>query len=329
MIVHLTRRLVMKAQALVVVLAWLGCAVAVAAQPLSTSVVQTYPIWPGPAPGMVDPPATEPPPNDRGSYVGVVRPTLVMSLAAHSNGAAVLILSGGSYKKVVRADTDGRDVARWLNGMGIDAYVLKYRLPMETFNPPQAAYQDAQRALRLIRANAFAGEFGHRTDPARIGVIGFSAGGHLAGVMGTYYGTAFYPPVDDTDRISSRPDFMILVSAPIYSAAYLQVRTRTLSVNGVLPRPLQVAAPYPFDTAVNAQTPPAIIFHGQLDDKVPYAQAIAAAGWLEKAKVPVELHIFPDVGHGASAKSDDPVKKWMPLCITWLKARAIIPAEGK
>ncbi len=192
-------------KALVAILALL--VFSASAQPVPTSVSQTFPLWPGDAPGMINPPKNEPPPNGRGSYVGVVHPTLVMSLAANSNGAAVLILSGGSYKKVVRADTDGRDVARWLNSLGIDAYVLKYRLPMETFNPPEAAYQDAQRALRLIRSNAFAGEFGHRTDPHRIGVIGFSAGGHLAGVMGTYYSTAFYPPVDDHDRVNARHDF--------------------------------------------------------------------------------------------------------------------------
>lgn len=297
------------------------------AQPVPTSISQTFSLWPGDAPGMVNPPKEEPPPNDRGSYVGVVHPTLVMSLAANSNGAAVLILSGGSYKKVVRADTDGRDVARWLNSLGIDAYVLKYRLPMETFNPPEAAYQDAQRALRLIRSNAFAGEFGHKTDPHRIGVIGFSAGGHLAGVMGTYYSTAFYQPMDDNDRISARPDFMILASAPIYSEADLQFRTNALSTHPERRRWLQITGPYPFDTAVNAQTPPAIIFHGQADKKVPYASSVAAAHWLELAKVPVELHLFPGVGHDHSEKSAASDKERMVLCEKWLRERGIIPAN--
>ncbi len=308
---------------LVCVLALLGCAFAAVAQPVPTSVAQTFAIWPGVAPGMVDPPKQEPPPNNRGSYVGVVRPTLVMSLAANPNGAAVLILSGGSYKKVVRADTDGAAVARWMNSLGVDAYVLKYRLPMETFNPPEAAYQDAQRALRLIRSNSFAGEFGHSVDPRRVGVIGFSAGGHLAGVMGTYYDTAFYQPVDNTDRVSARPDFMILVGAPIYSASYLH--SRILSQTGERRRTIQVVGPFPFDTAVNARTPPAIIFHGQADAKVPYTSAVAAAQWLDKAKVPVELHIFPGVGHSLSITSSGPEKQWIAFSEKWLKAQGIIP----
>jgi acetyl esterase/lipase len=313
----------MKSQLLVALLGLLMFAAS--AQPVPTSVVETHPIWPGAAPGMTNPPAQEPPPNDRGSYVGVVKPTLTMSLAANSNGAAVLILSGGSYKKVVRADTDGRDVARWLNSLGIDAYVLKYRLPMETFNPPEAAYQDAQRALRLIRSNAFAGEFGHKTDPQRIGVIGFSAGGHLAGVMGTYYDKVFYLPVDDNDRISARPDFMILASAPIYSEADLRLRTNALPTHPERRRWLEIMGPYPFDTAVNARTPPAIVFHGQADKKVPYTASVAAAHWLETAKVPVELHLFPGVGHDHSEKTAATDKERMSLCEKWLRARGIIP----
>lgn len=309
----------------VCILALLAFTAATAAQPVSTSVSQTFPIWPGAAPGMIDPPRQEPPPNAIGSYVGVVRPTLVMSLAANSNGAAVLILSGGGYKEVARADTDGAALARWLNGLGIDAYILKYRLPMERFNPPEAAYQDTQRALRLIRSNVFAAEFGHRTDPDRVGVIGFSAGGHLAGVMGTYYDTPFYPPVDERDRVRSRPDFMILVSAAIHSQAYLQERISTLSRSPDEQRALEIVGGYPFDAAVNGKTPQAIIFHGQLDRKVPVATAVSVAQWLVKAKVPVELHLFPSAGHDIGIKSEGPAKTWMVLCEKWLRAGGIIP----
>jgi len=313
----------MKAQLLIGLLVLLTSAAP--AQPIPTSIVKTFAIWPGTAPGMTNPPALEPPPNDRGSYIGVVRPTLTMYLSAHPNGAAVLILSGGSYKKVVRADTDGRDVAWWLNSLGIDAYVVKYRLPMEMFNPPEAAYQDAQRSLRLIRSNAFAGEFGHHVDPHRIGVIGFSAGGHLAGVMGTYYSAAFYQPGDDYDHLSARPDFMILASAPIYSKAFLQLRANSLSNSPELRRGLQITGPYPFDAAVNAQTPPTLIFHGQADKKVPYMNSVAAAHWLETANVPVELHLFPGVGHDHSENSAASDKERMVLCEKWLRARGIIP----
>jgi len=313
-------------KALTLLLASVLLAIAAAAQPVPTSVSQTFALWPGDAPGMLDPPKQEPPPNGRGSYVGVVHPTLVMHLAANPNGAAVLILSGGSYKKVVRADTDGAAVARWLNSLGIDAYVLKYRLPMETFNPPECAYQDAQRALRLIRANAFAGDFGHRTDPKRVGAIGFSMGGHLAGVMGTYYDTVFYPPVDETDRVSARPDFLILVSAPIYSQAALRAPVNSLPQNREARRWLDVVQPYPFDTAVNAMTPPAIIFHGQADNKVGYAMAVAAAQWLDKAKLPVELHVFAGVGHNISIDSTGPEKEWLSLTEKWLRARGFLPA---
>ncbi len=283
---------------------------------LSTSVVQTIALWPDAAPGMTNPPPREVMVDDGRNFTQVSRPTITAFLSSHANGAAVLVIPGGGYKKVVY-EKEGSEIARWLNGLGIDAYVLKYRLPAETFNPVDAAFQDGQRAMRLIRSNALGGEYGHNTDPKRIGVIGFSAGGHLAGVLGTYYARQLYKPVDATDKIDARPDFMILGYPSIFMQDEMKVPFGD--------RFWDISSPFPFDTAVTAQTPPAFVFVGEGDTRLPYQRAIRTAEVLKKAGVAAELHVFPGAPHGFGLRGTGPEKDWPALCAAWLRGRGIIP----
>jgi len=157
------------------------------------------------------------------------------------------------------------------------------------------------------------------TDPRHIGVIGFSAGGHLAAVMGTFYGTAFYPPVDAADAVSSRPNFMILGYPMIYSEEDFR--------RPMQHRQIDIMAAYTFEKAVNARTSPAFIFAGQRDRKVPYTSSVTFAQLLNQAHAPVELHIFPGADHGFALRGTGEEKTWPELCAKWLRAGGIIPAE--
>ena len=287
-----------------------------AAEPFSppaTAVVDSYAIWPGEAPDMTNPPAEEKAAGEEGnhSYSNISRPTVTAFFAANPNGAAVLVLPGGGFRNVV-FDKEGTEIARWLNTLGIDAFVLKYRLWREPHNTnPDIGLQDAQRAIRLIREGRFSREVAHKVDPNRVGVIGFSAGGNLAAVLGTYYASRTYTPVDPSDELSARPDFMIL------GYAYMPLK------NEVPPGAAFVSAHIVAEKA-GAETPPAFIFTGDADEKVPYQQSVRLADRLKAAGVPAELHIFPGSPHGFALRGKGADTAWPGLCAEWLKARGVI-----
>ncbi len=208
---------------------------------------------------------------------------------------SVLVCPGGGYR-ILAIDLEGTEIAEWLNSIGFSAAVLKYTVPD---NRP-AALQDVQRAMRLIRAKNK--EWG--IDPNRLGVIGFSAGGHLAARLSTSYTVPAYAPVDAADLMSCRPDFTILIYP-----AYLGDETYHL----------------PDGMAVAADTPSAFIVQTQ-DDRAYVNSSIAYALALKAQHVPVELHLFPDGGHGFGLRpSDKPVSHWPELCERWLKTRVVFP----
>jgi acetyl esterase/lipase len=285
-----------------------------AVTPPTTSISDQYAIWPGEAPDMTNPPTQEMvagPAGDR-SFSAISRPTVTAFFAANPSGAAVLVLPGGGYNKIV-FDKEGTEIARWLNSLGVDAFVLKYRLLGETHNRnPAVGLQDAQRAIRLVREGRFSREVGHTVDPKRVGVIGFSAGGNLAAVLGTYYAEATYAPVDPSDALSARPDFMIL------GYAWMAVRSE-MRTSMAFPRA------HVFAEKVSADTPPAFIFAGDADTHVPFEHSRRAESQLRKAGVPVELHIFPGSPHGFGLRGTGPEKAWPDLCAAWLRARGVIP----
>lgn len=276
------------------------------------------PLWPGTAPGEkgnipeekfeADKPNEKPPLKRLGN---ISKPTITVIRPAkdRDTGAAVVIAPGGGYT-ILAWEHEGTQVAEWLNNIGVTAVLLKYRVPRRPDQPkdapPIGALQDAQRAIRLTRSKA--AEWG--IDPHRIGMLGFSAGGHLTAWTSTNPGTASYDPIDDTDKISARPDFAIM----IYPGGILQKGSKTQL------RP---------EITVTKEMPPSFLVVsnndvGSLDSTVRLAQAITEAG------VSAELHVFSGGGHGYGMKpTDKPYGAWPKRCEDWLRSEGWLSAKKK
>lgn len=244
----------------------------------------------------------------------VAVPTLTVLRAARPSGAAMLIIPGGGYQRVV-IDKEGFETARWLNARGVTAFVLRYRLPGDGWTPRgDAPLQDAQRAVRLIRSRA--AELG--VGPRRVGVLGFSAGGHLAASLATRHGARVYTPVDGADALSARPDLAVLGYPVILlepPAVHAGSRTQLL---GASPSPERLAALTPSLT-VTADTPPTLILHAADDASVPVENATAMFAALRAARIPAEMHIFQEGGHGFGLRGIEgkPVAAWPDLMLRW------------
>lgn len=244
-------------------------------------------------------------------------PHLLVCRPAKPNGAAVLIAPGGGYARIV-LDKEGYETARRLADAGITAFILHYRLPGEGWAQREdVPLQDAQRAMRLIRANA--AQYG--IDPARLGVMGFSAGGHVAASLATRFAATVYPPVDAVDAQGARPAFACLMYPVIAMGAGAHSGSRDLLL-GANPSPEKISA-YSCEKHVSADMPPVFIALAGDDDAVPPDEnGIAMAAELYKARVPVCLHVFEEGGHGfglrlAAAK---PCAVWPDLFLDWLRS---------
>lgn len=264
-------------------------------------------VWPDVAPdesGDIGPEtavASGTPPVTRISNVSQPMLTLYPAPAETANGCAVVICPGGAYN-ILAYDKEGIEVAQWLNTLGVSAVVLKYRVPRR--DPAQihaAPLQDAQRAIRLVRQNAE----DWAIDAERIGVLGFSAGGHLTVMAGTHWDQTTYDPIDNADELSCRPDFLI----PIYPAYLGDAENR-----GQL-SPL---------VRINSETPPTFIAITYDDsDRAVYAAQLFIA--MKKAGVPAELHIYSQGGHGYGLRpSDNPVSTWPARCADWLRVSGLL-----
>jgi acetyl esterase/lipase len=269
-------------------------------------------LWPGEVPGDADfqPPAGKPAPprNDGITRLALVTEptmTILRAPADKANGAAVLICPGGGYH-ILAWDLEGTEIAAWLNSLGVTAAVLKYRVPRRDKEVPHTApLQDAQRALRLLRQNAAP----WNVDPQRIGVLGFSAGGHLTVMTGTHWDEPTYPKQDAADDLSCRPDFLI----PIYPA-YLADEKQ--------PGPLSPLV------RVTEETPPTFIAVTH-DDALRGLNAAQFYIELKKANVPAELHIYTKGGHGYGLRpSDNPVSSWPQRCADWLHTQGWLAPKG-
>jgi acetyl esterase/lipase len=229
---------------------------------------------------------------------GVRVPDLTIRYPEKPNGAAILIMPGGAYTKVV-LDKEGNEVAEWLTGEGYVTGVLKYRLPGDGWAAGlDAPGQDALRAMRLLRQEA-----NKQTGLNKIGVMGFSAGGHLAAVAGTRYADPLYDKVDAADALSARPDFMALL--------YPALGMRALPGNQC----------YPVFDRVNAQTPPAFIAQAADDKRVTPNNSLEMEARLVAAGVPAELHMFETGGHGFALRTS-PGDVWPRLFDAWEKTVA-------
>lgn len=230
-----------------------------------------------------------------------------------ANGMAVLIIPGGGYG-IVAIDHEGHAVAKWLNDQGIAGIVLKYRLPSDKIMDDKSVgpLQDAQEALRIIRRNAPA----WKINPKKIGVMGFSAGGHLASTLSTHYMEKVYSISDTT---SARPDFSILIYPVItFDATFTHMGSRK-NLIGENPAEEQVKR-FSNELQINAQTPPAFLVHSGDDKTVPVKNSISYYNALQQNNIPSELHIFQKGGHGYGlGRGNGTETYWSALCLNWLK----------
>jgi acetyl esterase/lipase len=273
----------------------------------------TFDLWPGQLPGepgSIGPEQDVTKPGD--NLVGgrrvirlgnVSRPTITLYRPNKEidSGAAVLIAPGGGYQ-ILAWDLEGTEIAEWLASVGVTGIVLKYRVPRRPGDPadepPVGPLQDAQRAMSLVRSRAQ--EWG--IDPHRVGMLGFSAGGNLTVRTATLTARA-YAAVDAVDRVSSRPDFMILVY-PAYLAS-------GEGLAGWL--------------HVTKDTPPAFFVHAGDDPAAAPESSIRTYLALKKAGVPAELHVYPTGGHGYGLRpTHDPVTTWPARCLDWLRSQRIL-----
>ena len=239
----------------------------------------------------------------------------LLSGARGGSRAAIVVLPGGGYGG--RAPHEGEPIARWLNSLGIASFVLHYRVAPYRHPYPLL---DAQRAVRLVRHKA--GEWG--IDPHRIGVLGFSAGGHLAATLSTHFDAGDPNATDPVERQSCRPDLAILCYPVItFAAPY----THQGSVNNLLgPEPdPDLVQSLSLETRVTAETPPVFLWHTADDAAVPVENSLLFASALSRHKVPFALHIFPHGRHGLGLAEGDPeVGQWTNECAAWLAGRGFI-----
>jgi acetyl esterase/lipase len=265
---------------------------------------QVVPLWEGGAPGALG--------RDDADV-----PTIAVYKAPRPNGTAILVFPGGAYGALASVH-EGRQWAYWYNAMGITAFVVKYRLGPRYHHPIEIG--DAQRAIRTVRARA--AEFGVSAD--RIGIMGFSAGGHLVSTAATHFDAGLADAKDPIDRASSRPDFLIL-GYPVIS--FDPAITHAGSVRNLLgDRPdATLVENLSNDLQVTARTPPTFLFHTANDAAVPVENSIRFFQALRKAGVPAELHVFENGPHGVGmALSDPALAKWTELLAGWLRARGLM-----
>ena len=262
-------------------------------------------LWPGGAPGALGNADTD-------------IPTLTAYRAPRaSNGTAVVIAPGGGYQNLAM-EHEGRQFAYWFNAMGVTAFVLKYRLGPRYHHPIELG--DAQRAIRTVRARAT--EF--NVIPDRIGMMGFSAGGHLTSTAGTHFDSGKSDASDPIERVSSRPDFLILGYPVISFDAAITHAGSLRNLLGDKPDP-KLVEDLSNDLRVTAQTPPTFIFHTSNDNAVPVENSVRFYLALRKAKVPVEMHIFESGPHGVGMALNDPaLSQWPALLMTWLRSRKLL-----
>jgi acetyl esterase/lipase len=218
-------------------------------------------------------------------------------------------------------DHEGKQIADWLNSLGVAAFVLKYRLGPRYHDP--APLQDAQRALRTVRSQAPA--FGIRPD--RIGIWGFSAGGHLSATAGTHFDPGSPNAADPIDRVSSRPDFLILAYPVISFTAEYTHRGSLRNLLGDTPDPA-LAEDLSNEKRVTAQTPPTFLFHTDEDSGVPPENSVAFYLALRRVGVPAELHIYQQGQHGVGLATGDPVlSTWPGRLADWMRVRGVLSSS--
>lgn len=269
-------------------------------------------LWPGGAPG-----AKGDAPGDK--------PTLTVYLPAKdkATGAAVVICPGGGYGHLAM-DHEGHQIAQWLNSFGVAGFILQYRHRNSGagYGHP-APLQDAQRAIRTVRRRA--GEWGIRPD--RIGILGFSAGGHLASSAATHFDDKVYDPRDEIDEAGARPDFAVLIYPVISMAEPYTHRGSVQNLLGRNPDP-ELMDEMSNERQVTAQTPPTFLLATWEDTAVPAENSIHFYLALRQAKVPAEMHVFAKGRHGFGLGATIPgTSTWPDLCAQWVEGLGLLKAD--
>jgi acetyl esterase/lipase len=243
--------------------------------------------------------------------------TVFPAYGRETSGTAVIVCPGGGYGALAM-NHEGRQVANWFNALGVTAFVLKYRLGPRYHHPVEIG--DAQRAIRMVRAQAK--EFG--VSPDRVGIMGFSAGGHLASHAATHFDAGNPSATDPIDRLGSRPDFAILAYPVItFTAAYTH-KGSAKNLLGDNPDP-KLVEDLSTELRVTAQTPPTFLFSTSADTTVPAENSVAFYLALHKAGVPAEMHIFEKGPHGVGLDLKDPtLSEWPTLLANWLRGRGFL-----
>jgi acetyl esterase/lipase len=271
------------------------------------------PLWPEGVPGAI-PGAAPEVVESEGRISNVHEPTLTPYLAPAGArpATAVIVCPGGGYNRLA-ADHEGRAVAEWLNSIGVSAFVLKYRL--KEYGHP-APLRDVLRAVRLLRS----GPDRWGIAPDRIGVLGFSAGGHLAASAGTLFGEADGRTGAPLDAVSARPDFMVLVY-PVIRLIGPDAHTGSgKSLLGANATP-EMLERYSLDTRVTKDTPPAFLVHGGTDTAVPPENSVLFYLALRRAGVPAEMHLYREGAHGIGLRpGHGPISDWPKRCAEWMAA---------
>ena len=238
---------------------------------------------------------------------------------AKANGTAAIICPGGGYGGLVRGP-EGHGIARWLNGHGITGVVLEYRLPRGRCEVPRL---DAQRAIRTLRANAK--KLG--LDPLRIGILGFSAGGHLAATAGTQFDAGDAKSKDPIDRVSCRPDFAILV----YPVVTMGKGTHQGSKNNLLGRApsAELVKRFSAEKQVTSKTPPMFLAHAKDDRPVPPENSRALYHALQKNKRPSKYLELPSGGHGLNGYKGPMWDAWQKQSLEWLAEQKLTKSPGR
>jgi acetyl esterase/lipase len=247
------------------------------------------------------------------------RPTLTLypAFRPEKPTAAVIVFPGGGYGWLA-TNHEGRQIANWFNSMGLTAFVLKYRLGPKYHHPVELG--DAQRAIRLVRARAK--EF--NVLPDKIGILGFSAGGHLASTAETHFDAGNAQAADAIDRASSRPDFAILAYPVISFVAEYAHSGSAENLLGKNPDPALLQS-LSNELQVTVQTPPTFLWTSSTDKTVPPQNSVSFYLALLKAGVPAELHVFGEAPHGVGLNLNNPsVGLWSRLVVEWLRGRGIL-----
>lgn len=280
----------------------------------------TIDLWPGKAPGGSGPSGPERI-GQSGTGVGAVsnvsRPRIEIYRPANPNGAAVILVGGGGYFRI-GIGHEVMPTAKWLAALGVTPIVLYYRLPADHW-PAVAPFQDAQRAIRIVRSRAQ--ELG--IDPKRIGILGFSAGGNLAGIAETRFADAFYTPVDATDQVSARPDFAGL----IYPVVSLRPPFDTTRSSRELATQSDSVQAYSVESHVSHDTPPTFLAQAADDPIANIGNSLVMFDALKKNDVDAELHVFDKGGHGwGLGDPGSAVAAWPRLFAAWARRNGFFSA---